>query len=106
MLPGQQLITHYSLQLWHHLYPGSCFLICGKMLKKELIKSGVKILSLNYSHRTCKFYVTCCGISGPLIYKGMYQGQQHHRREQNKGATIKMTLDDTCMEKCETASCG
>uniref|UniRef100_A0A8C2N1V4 Pyruvate kinase n=1 Tax=Cricetulus griseus TaxID=10029 RepID=A0A8C2N1V4_CRIGR len=78
---------------------------------KEMIKSGMNVARLNFSHGTHDFAsdpilyrpvaVTALHTKGPEIRTGLIKGSGTAEVELKKGATLMITLDNAYMEKCD-----
>uniref|UniRef100_A0A2K6EC89 Pyruvate kinase n=1 Tax=Macaca nemestrina TaxID=9545 RepID=A0A2K6EC89_MACNE len=84
---------------------------------KEMIKSGMNVARLNFSHGTHEYHAETIKnvrtategfASDPILYRpvavirtGLIKGSGTAEVELKKGATLKITLDNAYMEKCD-----
>ncbi|CAD7675148.1 unnamed protein product [Nyctereutes procyonoides] len=82
---------------------------------KEMIKSGMNVARLNFSHGTHEYHAetiknvraaTESFASDPILYRPVAvaldtKGPEIRTGLIKKGATLKITLDNACMEKCD-----
>uniref|UniRef100_A0A2K6UEG6 Pyruvate kinase n=1 Tax=Saimiri boliviensis boliviensis TaxID=39432 RepID=A0A2K6UEG6_SAIBB len=77
---------------------------------KEMIKSGMNVAHLNFSHGTHEHHMeiiknVCAAMesfaSDPIFYRPVAVGSGTREVELKKGATLKITLDNAYMEKCD-----
>lgn len=114
-------ITAWSTGIICTMGPASPLL---EMLKKT-IKSGMNVVHLN-SHGTHEYHTetiknvesfasdsilyqpiaVALDTKGPEIPSGPIKGSSTAEVELKKGATLKLMLDNTYMEKCKRTSCG